>query len=190
MRRALLALLLLSGVARADEELFSSVYWPRSVPLKLTPARARLTGPLPGKLGTHNKGDPFPPGAPRPGGERTPVPSAVTPDAAAAPETARRQAAAAKAMDREMGEVNRQLIEFGTSARDLVRITLSRDRRTLLRPLLLFLAERGVLEPGEVDAWMSAEDVEPLLDKVRQAVARLEDRRDALEVRRYLLEKK
>ena len=175
--------------ARADERLFSSVYWPRSVTLRVAPLAPPRVGPPRQYWRTDNAGEAFPGGVGRPGGKAGVPATAGAPGAAPDPVAVKKRDETVRALDHEANEVNRGVIELTGSAGDVVRLALSGSKKQLLRPLLLFLVERGVLTAAEVDVWMQADDVQPLLDRVRLAIERLEDRREALAVRKYLLEK-
>ena len=111
-----------------------------------------------------------------------PLPAAIA--AAAAQQELTR---AVRAVETGIRDQNGLAIELHQATGDYVRITLSKDRRALLEPYLLYLVEKGVIASAEVAGLLAAEDPAELLVRLRARIEQVHEKRGGLEVQRYYM---
>lgn len=115
------------------------------------------------------------------------VPGAGGPTVAAAEAAQRELTRAVRTVESGIREQNGLAIELDQASRDYVRMTLSKDRRAVLEPFLLYLVEKGVIASGEVAGLLAADDPGELLARLRARIEAAHAKRAGLEVQRYYM---
>ena len=168
-----------SDAAQRGRAALDALVWPRGLTFEIEDPDFTRVPVLPeGVGGSRGHADApisgsLPGAGARPGaGERSSAAPAVD------PEVAKREQLA--------GEMASTLVALHQSAMDLAKLAAARTPAALLLPILLFLVEHGVMTEAERDAALKEPDLDLLVAKIRQAIARLEQERDRLSVLIYL----
>lgn len=180
-----LALGLAVPAAHADPaaDVLGGPCWPREVPLQLALPAADAGRKLPDLTRSVWKDAELQVPGGLPASRTSSLPGAAeskpAPAASAAP-------GAIAQLERAERGLQSQIVELsGASGDYLLVMTGGKDRR-LLRPLLLYLVERGVLGAGEVDALLAATEPQPLMLRLKSRLDGWKNEREALLVRRWL----
>jgi hypothetical protein len=184
---------LLAGEVRADpagdarereaRALLAAGYWPPGVSAGLAQASGAATRPAGEVARDHAAGDP------RMQREGTaPVPKGNDGPAGGPTLTAAAHEAALKIarLDASLDELGRLAVDLEVAGVDAVRVASGVQRPALLRPILLFLVQAGVLTAAEAREFESAASLSALLERIHDRLERTRAERAALLIRRMV----
>jgi len=85
------------------------------------------------------------------------------------------------ALERQAAGLSRELVEMQSAGMDLAKLARAKQAAAL-RPILLFLVERGVMTAAEMDAALESLDLDDVLAKIAAHALRLQAERDRVQV--------
>ena len=176
-------------VAAAGPELrrlLASGYWPDDLPVRLD-----NTPVVKDKKISGLDRDSFSGATTRVAKSAFPEPSKSSGSAAPKPAVAEVPAVLAVAkgkLDEQIGQIQKLAYELDEAGVDYVRMLVGKQKRAFLRPLLLFLVERGILRAEEVEEFMLLTDADVMLRRIRARIEEAQGRRSTLEIQRLFIQ--